>query len=302
MNASSPSNTRKIAFVGFGEAGQAFVEGWSESGLPDVQAYDIKTDSPNTAVRDGKRADYDKAGVRGHAALVDALAEADVVISVVTADQALVAADAAATAIRPGAFYLDCNSCSPGTKRQSSQLIEEAGGRYVDVAVVAPVRPKLHRAPLLISGPHAQDAMSFFDDMGMDATVTEGGIGAASSIKMIRSVMMKGMEALTLECILAGRLAGVEERVIASLEETFPTWGWGEQAPYNLERVMTHGIRRAAEMRAVTETIKDLGFSGGMAHATADWQQMVGDLRLTCEGDTLAERADQILNALGKKA
>lgn len=300
MDTQLTNRTGKIAFVGFGEAAGAFVSGWAGDGLPDVSAFDIKTESADAAVRDAKLSDYETAGIVGCPNIDEALADADVVVSVVTADQALAAAKAAAAVIRPRAFYLDCNSCSPGTKREAAVVIDGAGGRYVDVAVMAPVYPKMHKTPLLISGPHADDALSFFDAMDMDAQVTSDAVGASSSIKMIRSVMIKGMEALTLECMLAARKAGIEDVVLDSLEQSYPGFGWRDKAAYNMERVMSHGIRRASEMRAVAETVRELGFSGDMAAATAAWQQTVGELRIRCQGEDVAERADEILQALKK--
>ena len=90
----------------------------------------------------------------------------------------------------------------------------QAGGRYIDTAVMAPVHPKLHKTPLLLSGPDAEEALAVTRALDMAANAVPGGVGAASSNKMIRSVMMKGLEALVLECVLAGRKAGVDEAVL----------------------------------------------------------------------------------------
>lgn len=115
---------------------------------------------------------------------------------------------------------------------------------------------------------------------------------------MMRSVMIKGMEALTLECFLAARKAGVEEEVLEPLDGSFPGWNWAERAAYYLERSTSHGIRRAEEMREVTKTIASLGLKNGMSQATADWQHMVGDLNLAVNDADLTASADAILGAL----
>ena len=293
----------RLAFIGFGEAAQAFVTGWAKERPAALAAFDIKTDAADAAIRDGKWADYTRCAVEGAATAAEALAGADMVVSVVTADQALAAAKSACGHLSPGAFYLDCNSCAPDTKRAAAALIEAAGGRYVDVAVMAPVHPKLHHVPLRLSGPHADTVKPLLDALDMKATITPGEVGASSSIKMIRSIMIKGLEALTLECILAARKAGVDEAVIASLDSSFPGFDWKSRAAYNLERVMTHGIRRAAEMREVALTVDNLGLEGRMARATVEWQQLVGDMKLnTGEGGGIGEdygsRADAILAKL----
>ncbi len=292
-----------LAFIGFGEAARAFVTGWADGRPAAISAFDIKTLSPDASVADAKRADYASHRVAGGETVAEALAGAQMVISVVTADQALVAARSACGHIAAGAFYLDCNSCAPNTKREAAGLIEAAGGRYVDVAVMAPVHPRLHHVPLRLSGPHAETVKPLLDALDMKAAITPGDVGASSSIKMIRSIMIKGMEALTAECILSARKAGVEEAVLASLDASFPGFDWKAKAAYNLERVMTHGIRRAAEMREVALTVDDLGLSGDMARAAVEWQQRIGDLKLDTSkkggiGEDYAARADAILDCL----
>jgi len=294
-----------LAFVGFGEAASAFYEGWrSVRPATRARAFDIKTDSRDETVRAGKWADYERADAEGAGTLAEALAEAGAVFSLVTADQAHVAARNAAGAIAEGAFFFDCNSCSPGAKQKSAALIEKAGGRYVDVAVMLPVHPRLNRTPLLVSGPHAEAALPLLKDLDMAATLVAGTVGAASAIKMTRSIVVKGLEALAVECVLAGRKAGIDDVVIASLEETYPGFGWKERAAYMLERVMTHGVRRAAEMREVARTVAEWDLQPAMSSATIHWQQQVGELGLKAAdiGETdYRALADAILARLEAK-
>ena len=269
-----------------------------------ARAYDIKTDAADEKIRAGKWADYKAADADGAPTLAEALAETGAVFSLVTADQAHMAARNAAKAIRKGAFFFDCNSCSPGTKQKSAALIEGAGGRYVDAAVMLPVHPRLHRTPLLVSGPHAEAALSLLQDLDMAATLVEGKVGAASAIKMTRSIVVKGLEALAVECVLAGRKAGIDDVVLDSLEETYPGFGWKERAAYMLERVMTHGVRRAAEMREVARTVSEWDLEPAMSSATVHWQQQVGDLHLKAAEigpDDYGALADAILAGLDRK-
>lgn len=288
----------RIALIGFGEAARAFVSGWTEGNRVSLAAYDIKTDNPATA--GAMRLAYDTAQVHGATNIAELLADAPLVFSLVTADQAATAAASAARHIRAGSLYFDGNSCSPNTKRHNAALIESAGGRYVDMAIMAPVHPMLHRTPILLSGPHAKAAAASLNALEMAVRIEPGPVGRASSIKMIRSVMVKGMEALTAECLLAARLAGVADLVLHSFEKSDPGYGWAERSAYNLERMMQHGERRAAEMREVAATIADLGLTGGMASATVEWQQQIGELHLTSGKNDAMVRADLILTALGK--
>ncbi len=292
-------HVRKIAVIGFGEAGQAFVDGW-DTPIP-VRAYDIKTDNPDPAVRAGKRADYESSAVEGCGEIAAALAESDRVFSLVTPANAEHAATAAAPHLQPGALYLDCNSTAPSTKRRAAAIIGNAGAHFIDVAIMAPVRPRGHRTPLLVAGPHAAAALTALTDLDMDATLAGPGIGDAAAIKMIRSVMMKGLEALILECVLAARKSGVDAAVLDSLADTYPEFDWPARAAYMLERVAVHGTRRAGEMREVARTVDDLGLDSVMSAATEVWQRRIGDLALASEpgdGDDYAALADRMLAAL----
>jgi len=298
--------SRSIAFIGFGEAARAFLDGWRTCpGFEArVSAYDIKTDSPDCAVRAGKQADYSAAKIIGASSAPEAVAGADAVFSVVTADQAHEAALAAAPGLMRGAFFFDCDSCAPQTKVATAEAIEAAGGRYVDVAVMAPVHPRLHRTPLLISGPHPEAAATALAALDMSARIYKGPVGAASSVKMIRSIMMKGLEALVCECVLAGTKAGVVDAVLDSLDDTYPGFGWRKRSAYMLERVMTHGVRRAAEMREVALTVDLLGLKGEMSRGSVEWEQKIGELGLRASGAEIADYrllADRILAALDRR-
>jgi 3-hydroxyisobutyrate dehydrogenase-like beta-hydroxyacid dehydrogenase len=126
-------------------------------------------------------------------------------------------------------------------------------------------------------------------------------IGRASSIKMLRSVMIKGLEALTAECFLAARRAGVEEEVIGSLEVSDPDIKWRERGTYNLERMMVHGARRAAEMKEVAITVEELGLGGEMAAAAALWQQAIADIGADPGEPDLYSRLDTVLSRLDQR-
>lgn len=270
-------NVHSAALIGFGEAGRTFAaaQGWT----PRTRAFDLLTRDP--AMREAKHAEYEAAGVTGCGSAPEALDGAAVVLSMVTADQALAAATDAADAIGRDAFYLDLNSVAPGTKRAAARAIEAAGAHYVDVAVMSPVQPAALAAPLLVSGARAEAAAKVLEDLGFTRVRVVGDqVGRASSIKMIRSVMIKGIEALTAECVLAASEAGVLDDVIASLDASWPGAGWAARADYNLDRMMVHGARRAAEMEEVVRTLDELGVGSDMSRSTAIRQAAIGALGL----------------------
>lgn len=261
----------RIAIIGYGEAGQAFAPALAA----DVRAYDRKTDDAATA--DAKRDDYARTGIAGSVSAVAALDGAVGVMSLVTADQSPAVAQGAAPLLAPGILFFDMNSVAPETKRAAADAVEAAGGRYVDVAVMAPVDPAGIAVPLLLSGPHGEAGAALLRAIGFaKVRVVPGAVGRASSIKMVRSVMVKGIEALTAECVLAADAAGVLDEVLASLDASPPAAEWRGRADYNLDRMMQHGLRRAAEMAEVVRTLDDLGTGSAMSRGTVQRQQAIG--------------------------
>lgn len=292
----------KIAFIGFGEAAAAFALGWHDSGL-NLKAFDIKTLSDATQA--DMRMRYETYGVEGCGGLPEAVGDCDVIFSFVTADQAHLVAQNVVGLCKPGTLFFDCNSCAPDTKRASAHLIEADGGHYVDVAVMAPVHPRLHQTKVHISGPHSVEAEKLMHQLDMNVTVLKGDVGLASASKMVRSIMIKGLEATMIECVLAGRAAGVDEMVLESLDKSFPGFNFPAKAAYMLDRVIVHGVRRAAEMREVALTVEQLGLDNYMSMSAIEWQQRIGDLHLDANfepgTDDYGQRADMVLAALQAK-
>ena len=195
-----------------------------------------------------------------------------------TAAKTLTAAEAIASATRPATFVLDVNSASPQTKTRCAERVASAGGRYVEAAVMSSVPPHGIRVPMLLGGPHAEALQPVLAQLGFDVTVGAHAYGVVSAIKLCRSVMVKGMEALVIESLLTARRYGVEREVLASLAETFPGLDWERQASYFWRRVVQHGRRRAEEMREAAATVGDAGLAPRMAAATADLQAWVATL------------------------
>lgn len=250
--------TVTISLIGFGEAAQAFAggAGWSARG------YDIA----------GRDADFDRLGVTALRDNAGALAGASLVLCLVTAVSALTAARDAAPHLAPGTLWCDMNSVAPATKRAAAAVIEAAGGRYVDCAVMAPVHPLRRDVPVLLAGPHAAIAVAALAAAGFSAVRgVAGPVGNAAAIKMVRSVMVKGIEALTAECMMAAHRAGVTTEVLASLGPDWPA-----KTDYNLDRMLAHGIRRADEMDEVVVTLTDLGIDPLMSRGTAARQRALG--------------------------
>lgn len=250
--------TCEIALIGFGEAGSTFAHaaGWRDRAC----GWDLLP---------ARRAAMAELGVTAADSAAAALAGAPLVLSLVTADAALPAAESYAASLAPGALWCDCNSVAPDTKRAAARAVEAAGGRYVDVAVLAPVNPAQMAVPLLLAGKAAADAETALRAAGFtNVRVVGDEVGRASAIKMIRSVMVKGIEALTDEMMAAATAAGVADEVLTSLDASEKAQPWPRRAEYNLERMATHGARRAAEMEESAKTLLSLGIAPVMTRGT----------------------------------
>jgi len=268
----------KISFIGYGEAAQALTQGWGRAPNREIRCFDLKTTEP--VHQAAQWAVYHDNAVTGCETLAESLTDTSIVFSLVTADQARHVAEAAATTLPSGCLYLDGNSCAPSAKKHAAAAIEAVSGRYVDLAIMAPIHPKKHLTPMLVSGPHTAAALEALVPLEMRPRSIEGPVGAASTIKMLRSVMVKGMEALFAEMVLAARRAGVDQEVLGSLQASTPGLQWEHNAGYALERMLVHGKRRAAEMVEVVKTLEDLGLSQTVSERTALWQDRLGNLEV----------------------
>lgn len=266
----APTPIQRIALVGFGEVGGIFGRDFAQQGI-DVAVYDILFHSPES--RDAMLAKARDCGVQARESLAECIRDAELVISAVTASSSLDVARDASKLLRPGQIFMDINSVSPGTKRADAAHIERSGAHFVESAVMAPVPPQRLKVPMLLGGKHAAELAPRLESIGMNATPVSEGIGVASAVKMCRSVMIKGIEALAVECLFAARRYGAEEAVLASLAATYPQMGWQEKLPdYLVSRVAEHGRRRAEEMREVAQALRDVGVDPTMAEATAQRQ------------------------------
>jgi 3-hydroxyisobutyrate dehydrogenase-like beta-hydroxyacid dehydrogenase len=271
---SSDPKQWQIGIVGYGEVGRILAEDLRKDGVR-VAAYDVKLDA---GPADAMRFHAGMHGVPLMASHADLAGAADFIISAVTASQTVAVAQACAPAIRQGTWYLDFNSASPGAKQRAAALIDGAGGRYVEGAVMTSLPPYRIKVPLLLGGAAAAELQPLLATLGFDAKVASDRLGVASATKMCRSIMIKGLEAMVIESFTTARAYGVEDAVIASLKETFPGIDWEKQGAYFFQRVIEHGRRRAEEVREVAETVREAGLTPWSAQGTAERQAFVADL------------------------
>ena len=263
-----------VGLCGYGEVGRILGEDLRARGVR-VSAFDLKLAAPAGAALREHAAAHGVTWAQDHAALA---ARCDLVISAVTASQAVAVAQACAPASRPGAYFLDVNSASPGAKIRAAGLVDAAGGRYVEAAVMTSIPPYRIKVPLLLGGAHAQALLPGLAALGFSAQVSSERLGVAPATKMCRSVMIKGLEAMVIESFTAARAYGVEDAVLASLHETFPGIDWEKQGAYFFQRVIEHGRRRSEEVQEVAQTVREIGLTPWSAAGTAQRQAWVADL------------------------
>jgi len=263
----------RVAIIGFGEAGGIFAEDLAASGI-DVTVFDILFHSKRQRQPMLKKAET--CGVAAARNLRECVQNTELVISAVTVSSDLDVARDAGRILGEGQIFLDINSVSPETKRKAAGHFARRGARYVEAAVMNPVPKQRLQVPMLLGGPHACEAAESLQKIGMNATPVSDQLGIASAVKMCRSVVIKGLEALVVESMFGARKYGAEDKVLASLAATFPAIGWeGDLPDYLISRVAEHGLRRAAEMREVARTLKHVGIEPMMALATAQRQEQL---------------------------
>jgi 3-hydroxyisobutyrate dehydrogenase-like beta-hydroxyacid dehydrogenase len=290
-----------IGFIGFGEAGFHLAKGLRSTGVTDLFAYDINTHTPQLGEKIQQRA---RASVVRLVDSSEVLARAcDLLFSVVTANAAVEAAEQTAPFLAARHLYADLNSVSPATRQSIERIVTATGARFVEAAVMAAVAPYGHRVPMLLGGKAAQEFIERLAPCGMQLEVVSDQVGAASAVKMCRSIIVKGMEALLFECALGAHYYGADERVFASLGETLPGINWSKLADYMIGRVVEHGERRAREMEEVAETLRQAGVEPIMTEAVGRRQEWGARLSLLDHfGGKPPQNYREILQAIQKKA
>ena len=280
-----------IGFIGFGEAGSNIAKGLRSEGLKRLFTFDIRDVRDRAAIHGTTVADTPSALARS----------CDILISAVTADSALDVASTFCPVLSPGKVFADINSVSPALKQQIGSTIQKSGAAFVEVAVMAPVPPHCHRVPLLINGDGAAQFAETMSAFGMRMEILPGKIGTAAAVKMCRSIVVKGLEALLLECVISASQYDAEDRVFASLNESFPGLDWKKLANYMVGRVVLHGERRAHEMEEVAATLRSIGIDPIMAEATARRQAWSAGLDLKSHfGPDGPEGYQSVLDVINK--
>ena len=259
-----------IAFIGFGEAAQAMANGLAkEAGVAGLSAFDIRFADASQAQELLGRAR--NRSVTPSATMKDAVAGADIVLSLVVGSAAVKVGEEAGQHLGSGQIFIDLNSISPDAKKRVAEALAKGGNaEFVEGAVMARVPPYEHKVPILLAGKSAERAAALMNDAGMDIEAVGDEIGQACAVKMIRSIIVKGVEALLIESLTAAEKAGVRERILDSISQTFPGLDWRQTATYYIGRTQQHGARRVTEMKEAAATLESLGLQPILSTAISE--------------------------------
>lgn len=289
----------EIGFIGFGEAAFNIARGLRGAGVARIFAYDINAQTPRLGEKIRERAQA------SGTALIDSseslARSSDVLLSTVTANAAAEAAEQTAPFLESRHLYVDLNSVSPLLKRSIERIIASSGARFVEGAIMSAVPQRGHRVPILLGGANADDLVALLAPYGMCLEVISDQVGAASAVKMCRSIVIKGLEALLFECVLAARGYGADQRVLASLADSLPGIDWSKLADYMVGRVVEHGERRAREMDEVAGTLRAIGIEPIMAEAAARRREWGGRLGLLERLGKPPEGYREVVDAISAK-
>ena len=266
-----------IALLGFGEAGSAIARGlaaeggWRSASKPGdnaprrLIAIDPTLDQDARGIAIGKEARRLDVGIE--CSYTSALAEADLVICAVQGEHALDAAKSAAVHLKKGSYFLDLCTVTGKMADENRTAIEAAGGRYVDIAVMGGFFKYGIKAPMLVAGIDGEVAVAWMNANGFDARYLGSRPGSASSVKMVRSVLMKGLEALGVEALVTAERQGILEEVLDCLADV-DLVPFREHLASLVQTHVVHARRRWEEMGLVAQTLRETGVEPRMTEVT----------------------------------
>jgi 3-hydroxyisobutyrate dehydrogenase-like beta-hydroxyacid dehydrogenase len=285
----------RVALVGLGEVGRTFAEDLRLAGIRDLTVWDTAfADPASPASRNAT-----ELGLATSGSAPAAVAGADLVVSAVTAAQCVAAAESTVPGLTSGTWFFDLNSSSPGHKQAAAAAVDATGARYVEAALMSPIGPKRLLSPFLLGGAYAAGFASAAAAFGIgDVTVVSDDIGRAAATKLCRSVVVKGLESLLTESLLAARVHGVEREVLDSLPNILPPADWEAVAGYFISRSLQHGLRRSEEMEEAAATVAEAGVDPWMSAAAVERQRWAAQFPDAATAGSTIGMVDAVLDAL----
>lgn len=258
----SETSDLKIGLIGFGEVGSTLTRGWREANPAlAVAAFDV-------AWSEKRRSQANDLGVQFASSLSELVGQSSMVICAVVPQAARDAAAQAAPFLGSGHLYVDLTSSGPAKACEVAALVGARGARFAKLALMGAVASFGYRVPCVASGPGARVLADHLVPLGMKVEVLNDDPGAAATLKLCRSLFMKGYVALAVETLRVARKNGVQDEVVASLADTWETEGFQPALKRLVCSSVTHASRRAAELDEAIESFQELGFGLPVARAS----------------------------------
>lgn len=256
----------RLGFLGFGEAAFHLSRGLAQEGVRDIFAYDVALDQEG-AYRDTVCRRMKDASARTCDTVASLARSSDLIVAAIPANFACKAGLSALPHLRPDQCYVDVSTASPGVKSELGAAFREAGVSFADAAMMGPLPIFAHKVPMLVCGDGADIWCDFLNRHGGRAEKIEGEAGTATKIKLVRSVFMKGLEALFVETFLFARRCGVEKLILESLASTLDNDPFEKTALRMSAADTVHAERRAHEVAESIWLMEELGVAPIMAEA-----------------------------------
>ncbi len=286
-----------IGIVGYGEAGSAFARALAGQGAV-VWAFDKAWGE--SASGPPLKDHADDHNIR-FCSLADLLTSADIVLSTVTTDAALDAARACMADLGAHQYYCDLNSTTPAIKVELDGLIGSTGAMFVEGAILGAVGVTGGRTKILLGGVHAQALSETLNKFELETSAYSKEIGKASTFKMLRSIFSKGMEALVIELLLAGRKAGLEDELWQEITALFTRNSFGDVAG---NWVCSHAVaheRRYHEMVQVADLLAQMKLDAIMTDATLAFFRRSTELKLSRNFARKPDQVNEVIEALMRR-
>ena len=177
----------------------------------------------------------------------------------------------AALAEKP--LYLDCNAVSPQTVRKIAAVLAPTGTPFVDAGIIGGPPEIGKKGPAIyVSGETMREALPL-RDFGLDLRPIEGGVGAASGLKMSYGGITKGTTAIACAMLLGAARFGCEAPLLAELESSQPQLLAQFRAA--IPRIYDKAYRWVAEMEEISAFLEENPASRELYSAIA---RLYGDL------------------------
>lgn len=258
----------KTGFIGYGEAAYNISLGLGQEGITGIVAYDAMAGDPVMGKLVKTRAEEAKVVLKETAGEI--AAECDIIFAAVPSSYTLDVCEAVRDSLNSHKIYVDVSASTPAVKEKIWDAIKETGVLFVDAAMLGSLPKDRHQVPITASGNGAASFKEKMEPFGMKITTVGEKAGAASAIKLIRSIYMKGIASLMIEMAQAADAYGVAEEVISSISKSM------DQIPFtsHLDRLVTgsaiHCHRRAAELKGSIDMLKECGLGSEMTAAAKE--------------------------------